>query len=88
MHNFPFRIPPARFCGFSNPDRLDDSTDGQWITSLYLAGVCIYSIQTSEAEEGRKKIALFMEALQMIAALRPIKKIGILDVLTEAIFYL
>jgi hypothetical protein len=67
--------------------KLDESTGGQWVTTLYLATVCIWSTKTKNAEKGREKIKPFLEALQKIAALKP-SKLGYFDLPIEELFYL
>jgi hypothetical protein len=61
---------------------LDPKTN-EWVTSLYLATVRIWTTTTPSAEAGRKKIKPFVEALQKIRALRRSKKVGVFDVLAE-----
>jgi hypothetical protein len=62
--------------------RLDPTTN-QWITSLFLATVCIWSTVTPTAEGGRKKIRPFVEALEQIRSLKRNKTLGLFDLLLE-----
>jgi hypothetical protein len=68
--------------------QFNESTDGQWVTSLYLATVCVWSIKTKKPNEGREKIKPFVEALSKITALKQHAQTGVFDILAEQLLYL
>jgi hypothetical protein len=61
----------------------EDSSRTQWITSLYLASVCIWTAVTPTAAAGRRKITPFVGALRKIAASKRTVSVGFFDVMLE-----
>jgi len=60
-----------------------DPATEQWVTSLYLATICIWTAVTPSPTGGRRKIKPFVDALKKIAALKRPEKVGFFDVVLE-----